>query len=69
MKKLLSKYRNGNYNVAIFDDGTKIRYNNLDCLVPEFPESMDVKISNYCPFRLQNVFCCGDKDFNGRLHI
>ncbi len=52
MKKLLSKYRNGNYNVAIFDDGTKIRYNNLDCLVPEFPESMDVKISNYCPFRM-----------------
>lgn len=50
MKKLLSKYRNGNYNVAIFDDGTKIRYNNLDCLVPEFVESMDMKISNYCPF-------------------
>ena len=50
MKKLLSKYRNGNYNVAIFDDGTKIRYNDLDCLIPEFPESMDMKISNYCPF-------------------
>ena len=50
MKKLLSKYRNGNYNVAIFDDGTKIRYNNLDCLVPEFVESIDMKISNYCPF-------------------
>lgn len=50
MKKLLSKYRNGNYNVAIFDDGTKIRYNDLDCLIPEFVESMDMKISNYCPF-------------------
>ena len=50
MKKLLSKYRNGNYNVAIFDDGIKIRYNDLDCLIPEFPESMDMKISNYCPF-------------------
>lgn len=50
MKKLLSKYRNGNYNVAIFDDGTKIRYNDLDCLIPDFPESMDIKISNYCPF-------------------
>ena len=47
MKKLLSKYRNGNYNVAIFDDGTKIRYNNLDCLVLEFVESMDMKISKY----------------------
>ena len=50
MNKLLSKYKNGNYNVVIFDDGTKIRYNNLDCLIPEFPESMDIKISNYCPF-------------------
>lgn len=50
MKRLLSKYKNGNYKVMIFDDGTKIRYNNLDCLVPEFPESMDMKISNYCPF-------------------
>ena len=58
MKKLLSKYRNGNYNVAIFDDGTKIRYNNLDCLIPEFPESMDMKISNYCPF---NCPMCHEK--------
>ena len=58
MKKLLSKYRNGNYNVAIFDDGTKIRYNDLDCLIPEFPESMDIKISNYCPF---NCPMCHEK--------
>ena len=58
MKKLLSKYRNGNYNVAIFDDGIKIRYNNLDCLVPEFVESMDMKISNYCPF---NCPMCHEK--------
>lgn len=50
MKKLLSKYRNGNYNVAIFDDGTKIRYNNSNSLIPGFVESMDMKISNYCPF-------------------
>ena len=58
MKKLLSKYRNGNYNVAIFDDGIKIRYNDLDCLIPEFPESMDMKISNYCPF---NCPMCHEK--------
>lgn len=61
MKKLLSKYRNGNYNVAIFDDGTKIRYNNLDCLVPEFVESMDMKISNYCPFGCPMCFIAGTK--------
>ena len=58
MKKLLSKYRNGNYNVAIFDDGTKIRYNNSNSLIPEFVESMDMKISNYCPF---NCPMCHEK--------
>lgn len=50
MKKLISKYRNGNYNVVMFDDGTKIRFNDEDKLIPDFPESMDMKISNYCPF-------------------
>ena len=28
MKKLLGRYKNGNYNVLIFEDGTKIRHNN-----------------------------------------
>lgn len=48
---LLGQYINGNYNVSIFDDGTKVR----ETLVPEdevfiskFPECMDVKITNYC---------------------
>lgn len=50
MKNLLAKYKNGNYNVMLFEDGTKIRFNNEESLIPEFPESMDMKISNYCPF-------------------
>lgn len=52
MRNLLAKYRNGNYNVMLFEDGTKIRFNDKDCLIPEFVESMDMKISNYCPFRM-----------------
>lgn len=48
MKKLLYKYRNGNYDVFIFDDGTKIRRNNEDELIAAFPESIDMKISNRC---------------------
>ena len=39
------KYRNGNYNVTILEDGTKIRHNKLDCFIPEKPESMDIKIT------------------------
>lgn len=46
--KIIGKYRNGNYNCIICDDGSKIRYNDADFFAPEFPESMDVKISNKC---------------------
>lgn len=46
--ELLGKYQNGNYTVSIFDDGTKIRQNNLDFFEPNTVESMDVKITNKC---------------------
>ena len=46
--KLLGKYKNGNYNVRIYDNGTKIRYNNLDNLTADFPECIDLNISNRC---------------------
>ena len=45
---LLAKYQNGNYTVKLYDDGTKIRYNDLDNLTPEFAESMDVTVSTVC---------------------
>lgn len=45
---LLGEYRNGNYNVSIFDDGTKIRETDDAVFVSQFPECMDVKITNYC---------------------
>ena len=48
MNKLLGKYKNGNYNVYIFEDGTKIRHNNENELIAAFPESIDMKISNRC---------------------
>lgn len=47
--KLLGQYQNGNYEVRIYEDGTKIRENNLDFFDAEFPESMDCKITNKCP--------------------
>ena len=51
--KLLAKYKNGNYTVRLFDDGTKIRMNDLDNLTPDFAESMDVTITEKC-----NGNCC-----------
>ena len=50
--ELLGRYRNGNYDVEIYDDGTKIRQNDLDHFAPEFPESMDIKITDSC-----NMLC------------
>lgn len=46
--KLVS-VKNGNYMMFIdLKTGTKIRKNNLDCFIPEKPESMDIKITNKC---------------------
>lgn len=47
MKKIIS-YINGNYQVKIYEDGTKIR-DTLDLeFRPTRPESIDLNISNYC---------------------
>lgn len=48
MKKIIAKYRNGNYNVIVLNDGTKIRANNLDNLTPSFAESIDCTITTKC---------------------
>lgn len=47
MKKI-GNYKNGNYSVEIFDNGTKIRETNEDVFIASFPENIDVKITNYC---------------------
>ena len=40
---------NGNYRVSInTETGTKVRANDLDNLTPEYPECLDVKITNQC---------------------
>lgn len=46
--KPIGSYKNGNYTVTIFDDGTKVRKNDLDFFEPVKPESIDVKITNRC---------------------
>lgn len=45
---ILGSYKNGNYNVTILSDGTKIRSNDLNFFEPEFPESFDYKITDRC---------------------
>lgn len=45
---LLARYKNGNYHVEIFDDGTKFRETPDDYFDADFPENMDVKITDRC---------------------
>lgn len=62
--QLLGKVHNGNYDIFMFDDGTKIRKNNLDFFEPEKPESMDLKITNKCNMGCK--FCHEDSKKDGK---
>lgn len=56
--KLLYKYKNGNVNVEIYDDGTKIReWPDGEKPVIEYPESCDMKITQYCDMDAVCVYC------------
>lgn len=64
MHKIIGQYLNGNYKVTIFSDGTKIRENELDSLIPDFPESIDMKITDYCD--LNCPFCHENSTVGGK---
>ncbi len=46
--EMLGKVHNGNYDIIMLSDGTKIRKTDEDCFKPEKPESLDYKITNKC---------------------
>lgn len=46
--EILGKYRNGNYIVEIWSDGTKVRKTEEDDFIPAFAENCDVKITDRC---------------------
>ena len=45
---IIGRYKNGNYQVTIFSDGTKIRETDDDKFIPAFSESCDLKITDKC---------------------
>ena len=45
---IIGRYKNGNYITTLFADGTKVRENDLDNLIPAFAENCDVKITDKC---------------------
>jgi len=69
MRKLLAKYKNGNYTVKLYDDGTKIKYNDLDTFIPEFSESIDMTITTKCNGGCKYCYLnCNEKGTHANLN-
>lgn len=69
MKKL-AEYTNGNYKVVILDNGTKIRFNNLDNLTPSFAESIDCTITTKCDMNCPWCYMnCNEKGQHADLNL
>ncbi len=64
-RELLAFYQNGNYAVKLYSDGTKIKQTTSDCFIAEFPDSIDLKITNYCD---QNCPMCHEKSSENGIH-
>lgn len=60
----IGSYINGNYKVSIYNDGTKIRETNENNFISEFPENIDIKITNSCD--LNCSMCHEDSSINGK---
>jgi hypothetical protein len=64
---LLASYVNGNYNVEIYADGTKIRFGDVDDFKPAFPENIDVcitkKCDGGCPYCYEGCTINGDHGY------
>lgn len=61
--KLLAKYKNGNYDVKIYSDGTRISKTDDDVFHAEFPDNIDLKITNKCDIGCP--MCHESSDING----
>lgn len=64
----VSNYRNGNYQVILFPNGTKVRYNDEDNLTPDFAESIDVTITKYCDNNCPYCYMgCSESGKHGKI--
>lgn len=64
MMNIIGKYRNGNYVVSLYSDGTKVRETEEDEFIPAFSECCDVKITDKCDGGC--AFCYEGCTANGR---
>ena len=65
--KLINKYLNGNVTVTLFNNGTKIQeWDDNEQPNPDYPNSMDIKITGYCDRKPLCAFCHEKSDLNGK---
>ena len=62
---MLAFYKNGNYQVTLYPDGTKIKQTEDDFFRADFPDSIDLKITNYCDL---NCPMCHEKSTKRGKH-
>lgn len=62
--KILSQYRNGSYLISLYEDGTKVREQLDEKNIVEFPESIDLKITEVCDLNCPYCHENGRKDGN-----
>lgn len=60
----ISRQKNGNYTYILYSDGTKFRQD-VSEYKPIFPETMDVKITNYCD---AGCYFCHENSTREGLH-
>jgi len=63
----IADYKNGNHVVYLYDDGTKVKETidpNADHFTYEFPESFDLKITDYCDAGC--VYCAENSTKKGK---
>lgn len=68
LPKLTNEYTNGNHTVKMYSDGTKVKETidpNADHFTYEYPESMDLKISDFCE-GANCKFCHENSTKNGK---
>lgn len=63
---ILNNYKNGNTYVTIFDDGTKKIESNSIFPKADFPNSMDLKITNYCSLSNYCKWCHENSNTSGQ---
>ena len=57
-------YKNGTYHVTQYQDGTKILFDPSGKFKSEFPDNLDIKITDYCDVGCK--FCYEDSGKNGK---